>query len=147
MELNDLYSERILEIAARLRDPGRLRDPQATARRLARTCGSVIEVDLVVVGGVVTGYGAKVSACALGQTSASVMQERAIGSNTDELRQVHRQMHAMLEADGAPPKGRWAELRYLEPVRDFRARHGSTLLVFDAVVDCLDQIERQPGTE
>jgi NifU-like protein involved in Fe-S cluster formation len=29
----------------------------------------------------------------------------------------------------------------LEPVRDYKARHASTLLTFDAVVDAINQIE------
>jgi NifU-like protein involved in Fe-S cluster formation len=47
----------------------------------------------------------------------------------------------MLKENGAPPDGRWSDLKYLEPVRDYRARHASTMLTFDAVVDAVDQIE------
>ena len=49
-------------------------------------------------------------------------------------------MHAMLKENGPPPDGDFADLKFLEPVRDYRARHASTLLVFDAVVDALDQV-------
>jgi NifU-like protein involved in Fe-S cluster formation len=146
MELSDLYSEKILELAANIPAMPRLVDPDATARRVARVCGSVIEVDVVVRDGVVTAYGQDVSACALGQTSAAVMAAHVLGATPDELRQLRAQMHAMLEGGGPPPDGRWADLRYLEPVRDYRPRHGSTLLVFDAVADALDAIERKaPG--
>lgn len=142
MELSDLYSERILEIAGNLPVMERLSAPDASARRVSRVCGSTIEVDLKMRDGVVTDYAQDVNACALGQTAASVMAAHIVGATADELRLVRTQMYAMLKDDGAPPTGeRWADLKYLEPVRDYRPRHTSTLLVFDAVVDCLDQIE------
>ena len=141
MELSDLYSEKILEIAANQPVPGRLDHPDATARRVSRVCGSTIEVDLALHGGVVTGYGHDISACALGQTSAAIVAASIVGSTPDELRTLRARMYAMLKADGAPPTGKWADLKYLEPVRDYRPRHTSTLLVFDAVVDALDMIE------
>ena len=89
----------------------------------------------------VSAYGQAVSACALGQTSAAVVAANIVGATADELRLVRTQMIAMLKADGAPPTGeRWADLKYLEPVREYKPRHASTLLVFDAVVDALDAI-------
>jgi NifU-like protein involved in Fe-S cluster formation len=141
MELSDLYSERILEIAANQPIPGRLPSPGATARRVSRVCGSTIEVDVALHDGVIVGYGHTISACALGQTSAAIVAANVVGTSADEMRLVRMQMYAMLKADGAPPAGRWDELKYLQPVRDYKPRHTSTLLVFDAVVDALDQIE------
>jgi NifU-like protein involved in Fe-S cluster formation len=141
MELSDLYSEKILEIAANQPIPGRLATPGATARRVSRVCGSTIEVDVSVQDGVITGYGHQISACALGQTSAAIVATNVVGASADELRLVRTQMHAMLKANGAPPSGRWDDLKYLQPVKDYKPRHTSTLLVFDAVVDALDQIE------
>jgi NifU-like protein involved in Fe-S cluster formation len=141
MELSDLYSEKILQIAANQPIPGRLSQPDATARRVSRVCGSTIEVDLVLENGVITGYGHEVSACALGQTSAAIVATNVVGTPADEMRLVRTQMYAMLKATGTPPGGKWNDLRYLEPVRDYRPRHTSTLLVFDAVVDALDVIE------
>jgi NifU-like protein involved in Fe-S cluster formation len=150
MELSDLYSEKILKIAANQPIPGRLADPGASARRVSRVCGSTIEVDVAVSDGVISGYGHEISACALGQTSAAVVARNIVGSTPDEMRLVRTQMVAMLKADGAPPAGeRWSDLKYLEPVRDYPTRHMSTLLVFDAVVDALDAIEsvRTPAPE
>jgi NifU-like protein involved in Fe-S cluster formation len=141
MELSDLYSERILEIAANQPIPGRLPSPGATARRVSRVCGSTIEVDVALHDGVIVGYGHTISACALGQTSAAIVAANVVGTSADEMRLVRMQMYAMLKADGVPPAGRWDELKYLQPVRDYKPRHTSTLLVFDAVVDALDQIE------
>lgn len=142
MDLSDLYSEKILEIAANQPIPGRLANPGASARRVSRVCGSSIEVDVALTDGVISGYGHTISACALGQTSAAIVAARIVGTPAEELRLVRTQMYAMLKANGAPPAGeRWADLKYLEPVREYRPRHTSTLLVFDAVVDALDAIE------
>ena len=56
MELSDLYSQRILEIAANQPIPGRLASPDASARKVSRVCGSSIEVDIAVSDGTITGY-------------------------------------------------------------------------------------------
>lgn len=147
MELTDLYSNRIIEIAGDLPDLDRLPTPDASSRQVSRICGSIVEVDLQLENGVVSAYAHDVSACALGQTSASIMAHNIIGATPDELRRVRAEMIAMLKDDGPPPSGaRWADLKYLEPVRDYKPRHTSTLLVFEAVVDCLDQIEGRPVT-
>jgi NifU-like protein involved in Fe-S cluster formation len=142
MDLSDLYSEKILELAGNQPIPGRLVDPDATARRVSRVCGSTIEVDIRVENGVITAYGHEIQACALGQTSAAVVATNVVGTPTDEFRRVRDEMTAMLKADGPPPSGdRWVDLKYLEPVREYRPRHTSTLLVFDAVCEALDRIE------
>lgn len=145
MEFSDLYSEKIIEIAGGLRAMPPLDDPDGMARRTSRICGSVVEVSLTMKDGAVTGYAHDVSACALGQTSAAIVAEHIVGSTVEELRQLRDRMHNMLRNGGPPPEGKWSELKYLEPVRDYPARHASTLLVFDAVADCLDRIEGDSG--
>lgn len=141
MELSDLYSEKILDLAGNAPQPGRLAHADATARKVSRVCGSVIEVDLAVSDGVVTGYGHDLSACALGQTSAAVVAREIVGTPVAEFLAVRAAMHDMLKADGAPPGGKWDDLKYLEPVRAYPNRHISTLLVFDAVALALEKIE------
>jgi len=141
MDLNDLYSEKILDLAANARQPARLSKPDASARKVSRVCGSVIEVDVIVRDGVVVEYGHAVSACALGQTSAAVVAREIVGTPIGEVRTLRAQMYAMLKENGLPPGGRWSDLKYLEPVREYRPRHTSTLLVFDAMVEALDKIE------
>ena len=141
MELSDLYSQKILDLAGNAPQPGRLAHADGSARKVSRVCGSMIEVDVQVRDGVIAGYGHEISACALGQTSAAVVAREIVGTPVDEFRQLSAQMHAMLKQDGAPPSGKWSDLAYLEPVRDYRARHMSTLLVFDAVVEALEKIE------
>jgi NifU-like protein involved in Fe-S cluster formation len=139
--LNEIYNTRILELAANIPRLGRLPNPDASATAHSKLCGSTVTVDLKVDGEVVTDFAHEVKACALGQASSSIMAHLVVGSTADELREVRRAMRGMLKENGAAPDGKWADLRVLEPVRDFKARHASTLLTFDAVVDALDQIE------
>ena len=142
MELSDLYSARLLEIAGNATDPGRLASPEGTAEKRARLCGSTIAVDVALEGGVISAYGHKVRACALGQTSAAVVAKVAVGTPVAEIRRVRDEMVRMLKEQGPPPAGaRWDDLKYLEPVRDFPARHDSTLLVFEALCDAIGQAE------
>ncbi|MGB3024573.1 iron-sulfur cluster assembly scaffold protein [Paradevosia shaoguanensis] len=141
MELSDLYSEKILQIAGNPPKAPRLADPDASARKVSRVCGSSIEVDVTVSDGIITGYGHDLSACALGQTSAAIVAREIVGTSVDEFRTVRDLMFRMLKEEGAPPSGKWDDLRFLEPVREYRPRHTSTMLVFDAVVEALDKIE------
>jgi NifU-like protein involved in Fe-S cluster formation len=92
-------------------------------------------------GDIVTDFAQEVKACALGQASSSIMAQHVVGAHGDELRQVRETMRKMLKEHGPPPEGRFEELKFLEPVRDYKARHASTMLTFDAVVDAVDQIE------
>ncbi len=141
MELSDLYSEKILDLAGNAVQPGRLADADVSARKVSRVCGSVIEVDLKVRDGVIVAYGHELSACALGQTSAAVVAREIAGTPVLAFLDVRRAMHDMLKAEGRPPEGKWADLKYLEPVRAYPARHVSTLLVFDAVAAALEKLE------
>ena len=147
--INDMYNARILALAADIPRLGRLRAPDASATAHSRLCGSTVTVDVAVRDGIVTDFAHEVRACALGQASSSIMARHVVGANAAELRQVRETMRAMLKESGPVPEGRWADLAILEPVRDYKARHASTLLTFDAVVDALDQIEargRQPAS-
>jgi NifU-like protein involved in Fe-S cluster formation len=139
--LNEIYNKRILELAADIPRIGRLPQPDATATAHSKLCGSTVTVDLKTEGDVVADFAHEVKACALGQASSSVMARYVIGSTAKELRAVREAMRRMLKENGAPPEGKWADLRVLEPVRDYKARHASTMLTFDAVVSALDQIE------
>jgi NifU-like protein involved in Fe-S cluster formation len=143
MDISDLYSQKILELAANALQPPRLARPSASARKVSRVCGSLIEVDVVVEGGVITAYGHHLSACALGQTSAAVVAREIVGTSVVEFIRLRDQMHAMLKDNGPVPEGKWADLAYLEPVQDYKARHMSTLLVFDAVAEALEKIESE----
>jgi NifU-like protein involved in Fe-S cluster formation len=139
--LDEIYNRRILELAANVPRLGRLAEPQASAQKHSKLCGSTVRVDLIMRDGRVVDFAHEVKACALGQASSSIMARNVIGASGEELRAVRSTMQRMLKENGPPPTGRWAELAVLEPVRDFRARHASTMLTFDAVVDAVAQIE------
>ncbi len=141
--LSEIYNGRILELAANIPCSERLKNPDASASAHSKLCGSTIDVDLVMEEDRVTEYGQKVKACLLGQSAASVMGHHIIGATSDELRALRDQMAAMLKENGPPPGGKWSDLALLQPVRDFKARHTSTMLVFDAVVDAISQIEEK----
>lgn len=139
--IDDVYNAKILEFAGNIPRIGRLAHPQASATAHSKLCGSTVIVDLMMDNGVVSDYAHDVKACALGQSSASILASHVIGASGAELRQVRDEMRAMLKDNAAPPQGRFADLKFLEPVRDYKARHASTLIAFDAVVDCVNQIE------
>ncbi|MBO0902337.1 iron-sulfur cluster assembly scaffold protein [Jiella sonneratiae] len=141
--IDDLYNAKILEFAGNIPRIGRLDDPDASSTAHSRLCGSTVTVDLKMADGRVSDFAHDVKACALGQASSSVMARNIVGTTPGELRKVRDEMRAMLKENAAPPQGRFEDLKYLEPVRDYKARHASTMLTFDAVVDALDKIERQ----
>jgi NifU-like protein involved in Fe-S cluster formation len=144
--LNDVYNQKIIELAGNIPRLGRLDAPDASATAHSRLCGSTVKVDLKMDGPIVTDFAHDVKACALGQASSSIMARHVIGSSASELRELRETVRRMLKENGAPPDGKWAEIAVLEPVRDYKARHASTLLTFDAVVDAIGQIEAKSLT-
>ena len=139
--LEHIYNHKILEFAADIPRLKRLENPDATAVAHSKLCGSKVTVDLNMKDGVVTDFGHEVKACALGQASSSILARHVVGSTAEELRALREQMYAMLKNNGQAPTGKWKDLEALTPVRDFKARHASTLLTFDAVIDAINQIE------
>ena len=140
--LNDIYNARILELAGNIPRIGRLPNPDASATAHSKLCGSTVTIDLTMDGDTVTDFAHEVKACALGQASSSIMASHVVGAKSDELRALRETVRQMLKENGAPPEGeRWKDIQVLEPVRDYKARHASTLLTFDAVVDAINQIE------
>jgi NifU-like protein involved in Fe-S cluster formation len=140
--LNDVYNRRILELAGSIPRIGRLDAPDASATAHSKLCGSTVTVDLKMDGDTITDFAHDVKACALGQASSSIMARNVVGAKAGELRDLRENVRRMLKENGAPPAdGKWADIAVLEPVRDYKARHASTLLTFDAVVDAIGQIE------
>lgn len=141
--IDDVYNAKILGFAGNIARTGRLEQPDATAKAHSKLCGSTVIVDITMADGIVTDFAHEVKACALGQASSSIMASHVIGSSATELRALRETMLKMLKENGAPPEGRFEDLKYLEPVRDYKARHASTMLTFEAVVDAIGQIERK----
>ncbi|RUM99892.1 iron-sulfur cluster assembly scaffold protein [Pseudaminobacter arsenicus] len=145
--IDDVYNAKILGFAGNIARIGRLDGPDASATAHSKLCGSTVTVYLKMEGDTVTDFSHDVKACALGQASSSIMAANVIGANAGELREVRETMRKMLKENGPPPRGRFADLKYLEPVRDYKARHASTMLTFDAVVDAIGQIEKKRAGE
>ena len=145
--IDEIYNAKILGFAGNIARIGRLEDADASAKAHSKLCGSTVIVDLKMQDGVVTDFAHEVKACALGQASSSIMAQHVVGASADELRAVRDIMRKMLGENGPPPTGRFEDLKYLEPVRDYKARHASTMLTFDAVVDAIGQIERLRGEQ
>jgi NifU-like protein involved in Fe-S cluster formation len=141
--IDDIYNAKILGFAGNIGRIGRLPDADATAMAHSKLCGSTVTIDLKMDGDTVTDFAHQVKACALGQASSSIMASHVVGATAGELRDVRETMLKMLKESGPAPTGRFEDLNYLEPVRDYKARHASTMLTFDAVVDAIGQIERK----
>ena len=145
--IDDVYNAKILGLAGNIGRIGRLEAPDATATAHSRLCGSTVTVDIRMQGDAVADFAHVVKACALGQATSSVMAKVVVGATAAELRAVRETMLRMLKENGPPPGGRFEELKYLEPVRDYKARHGSAMLTFDAVVDAIRQVEKKRAGE
>ncbi len=141
--IDDVYNAKILGFAGNIGRVGRLDAPDASATAHSKLCGSTVTVDIRMEDDRVADFAHVVKACALGQASSSIMARNVVGSTASELREVREAMLRMLKENGPAPDGRFADLKYLEPVRDYKARHASTMLTFDAVVDAIGQVERR----
>jgi NifU-like protein involved in Fe-S cluster formation len=144
--ISDVYNAKILGYAGNIPRIGRLDKPDASATAHSKLCGSTVTVDIRMDKDIVVDFAHDVKACALGQASSSIMASHVVGASAGELRKVREEMRAMLKENAAPPTGRFEELKFLEPVRDFKARHASTMLTFDAVVDAIGQVEARHET-
>jgi NifU-like protein involved in Fe-S cluster formation len=135
--IDDLYSAKLLRLAANMPRAGRLAAPDATSEKVAKLCGSRVVVDVVMDGDRVADFAQEVKACALGQAAASVLGSNVVGASLEELEAGRRQLRAMLKDGAAAPDGRFTDLALLAPVKDYPARHASTMLAFEAVTEAV----------
>ncbi|RCL00086.1 MAG: Nitrogen-fixing NifU domain-containing protein [Candidatus Tokpelaia sp. JSC189] len=140
--INEIYNSKILEYAARIGRLGRLANPDASAHKHSKLCGSTITIDLKMEDSVVINFAQEVRACALGQASAAIMAQHIIGARAKELKTLRKTMLAMLTENGPIPAGKFADFSCLQPVKNYKARQASTMLIFEAIVDCIEQIEK-----
>lgn len=140
-DLNEIYNSKLLQLAADIPHSARLAHPDATVTAHSKLCGSTVTIDLAMRDGAVTGYGQTVKACLLGQAACAIVGGHIIGATAEQVREAAAAMRRMLKENGPPPAGRFADLAILEPVRHYKARHGSVMLVFDALERAMAQIE------
>jgi NifU-like protein involved in Fe-S cluster formation len=143
--IDDLYSARILKLAANMPHAGRLASPDGTAEKVAKLCGSRIVVDVRLADGKVADFAQEVKACALGQAAAAVLGAAVIGATPQEIEMARDAFRAMLKGGGPAPAGRFSDLAMLEPVKDYPPRHASTLLAFEATVEACQIAARADG--
>jgi NifU-like protein involved in Fe-S cluster formation len=146
--IDELYSARILRLAANLPHSGRLAAPDGTGERVAKLCGSkaIVDVTLDDEGRVLT-FAQDVKACALGQAAAGVLGESVIGATLEELVAARDAMSAMLKAGGEGPTGRFEGLRALKQVADYPARHASSMVAVEATLDAVQQAMARKGPD
>jgi NifU-like protein involved in Fe-S cluster formation len=147
--IDDLYSARILKLVANIPHAGRLAAPDASSEKISKLCGSRILVDVKVQDGHVIDFAQEVKACALGQAAAAVLGAHVLGASLDEIEVAREALRAMLKANGPAPEGRFSELAVLEAVKDYPARHASTMLAFEAAAEAVRQAvqaQTQAGT-
>lgn len=146
--IDDLYSTRILTLAANLPHAGRLAEPGGTGERVARLCGSRAVVDVVLdADGRVIDFAQDIKACALGQAAAGVLGEAVIGSTGDELQSARDATLAMLKSGGGGPTGRFEGLRALQQVADYPARHASTMVAIEATLEAVSAALARRGAD
>ena len=134
---DDLYKTEILTLSASLKNE-RLDAPHGTARKVSKLCGSWLEVDVNIDGDVVSEVALRVQACALGQSSAAILQQGIIGASLEEITKARNALREMLKAEGETPSGRFEKLELLKGVKAYPARHASTLLAFEAAVEAVE---------
>lgn len=135
--IDDLYSAKILALAANMPRSGRLAAPDASAEKTSKLCGSKITVDVVMDGERVADFAQDVKACALGQAAAAVLGANVVGATAAEIDAARDALYAMLKTGGPAPEGRFSDLAMLEPVKDYPPRHASTMLAFEATVEAV----------
>lgn len=135
--IDDLYSAKLLKLAANMPRLGRLAAPDASAEKVSKLCGSRVVVDVKVEGDRVADFAQDVKACALGQASAAVLGAQVVGASLAEIEMARDQFRAMLKQGADAPDGRFSDLSMLAPVKDYPARHTSTLLAFEAAAEAV----------
>ena len=136
--IDDLYNSDILTLSAQLEDR-RLDGPDGTAREVSKLCGSELEIDInLSQEGQVSDVALRVQACALGQSSAAILQEAIIGATLEEVAEARDALRTMLKEGVPPPTERFAKLVLLAGVKDYPARHTSTMLAFVAAVKAIE---------
>ena len=141
VDLISLYSKKILALASDIPHAERLADPDASSMKRSPLCGSMITVDVKVAQGRIAEFGQDVKACALGQASAAILGANVIGLDLPSAKRAREDLRAMLKDGAKPPAGPFEQLKLLEPARDYKNRHASIMLAYDATVEALESVD------
>ena len=107
--------------------------------RRSPLCGSTVTVDVSLENGKISKFRQDVKACALGQSSASVLGAHAVGRTRAEIETARDRLQKMIKEDGPVPDAPFDELEVLRPARDYKNRHASILLAWDATLAAMDE--------
>lgn len=143
--IDDLYSGKILALVANMPRAGRLAAPEGASEKVAKLCGSRIRVEVALKDGRVVDFAQEVQACALGQAAAAVLGANVIGASLGEIEAARDGLRAMLKSGAPAPEGRFSDLAVLAPVKDYPARHASTLLAFEAATEAVRHATPTPA--
>lgn len=137
-ELVQLYSKRILALAASIPHLGRLPAPTGSATCRAPLCGSTVTADVVMAEGRVAQFAQDVRACALGQASAALLGGVILGLDRAALDRGRSALAGLLAGADTPLPAPFEGFEVLRAARDFPNRHASILLAFDAALAAVD---------
>jgi SUF system NifU family Fe-S assembly protein len=141
--IDELYSREILRRTTQLKHLGHLDTPDGQADRVSKLCGSSIHVEVKMNGDRIADFAQQVEACALGQASAAILSQTVLGASVDEIRAGRDSLRALLNGEAADMPERFNDLRILESVKDFPARHTSTLLAWEATLAAIGAAQQK----
>lgn len=109
------------------------------AEARSRSCGSVITVGLALgPAQEIARIGMQVSACAIGQASAALLAQSALGTASAHMVQTTSQLEAWLAGEGPLPD--WPGIAVLTPALGHPGRHGALLLPWTAACSALSSL-------
>lgn len=142
-DMMQLYSKRILALAADIPHLGKLENADGSAMKRSPQCGSTVTAHVRMDGDRIADFGQEVRACALGQASAGVLGQAVIGATRADLARGAAQLTAMLKDGGPVPDAPWQGLEVLIPARDYPNRHASIMLSWLAALEAIDAADAQ----
>ena len=137
-DLIKLYSKRILALAADIPHLGSLEAAEGMSKQ---RCGSTVTAQVVVRDGKIADFAQNVKACALGQASSSILGAHVIGQDRATIEAARDALIRMLREDGPTPPAPFEDLEVLRPARDFKNRHPSILLAWEATLAAMDEAQ------
>jgi NifU-like protein involved in Fe-S cluster formation len=138
-----LYNRDFLRLATSLVAGHRLADPDGTAEVRSPLCGSRIQADVVTdADGILCELALRANACALGQASAAILTQNAVGTAITEIATLREGVAQALEQAADMPSC-WPELALLAAATDYPSRHAAILLPYDAILAAAAQTKEK----
>lgn len=134
-----LYNSEILRLATSIPYQQRLYPAHGSSERRSPICGSRIIVDVDLADDrTIARIGQEVRACALGQASAALMGQSAVGMSLTQVETARDALAAYLAGTRDDP-GDWPGLSIFAPARPHPARHASIRLPLEALAEAIQR--------